>query len=105
MSQNLSPQEKPRSPVYTMGLVPLAVGGEVGCLTILIVIVSLVAGLWLDRVLGTKPVFTLILLLGSAPFSLYLTFQLARRSVNRMIAGQPSPPGGAKPIKEEEPSE
>jgi F0F1-type ATP synthase assembly protein I len=105
MNQVDEPKEPIRSPFYTMGLVPLAVGGEVGCLTILIVGIALVAGIWLDRLMGTKPVFILIFLLGSAPFSLFLAFRVARRSVNQLLAAQSPVKTQAKPNKEEDTSE
>jgi len=59
----------------------LTVGGEVGCLTLIIVIVSVFGGIWLDRILGTKPLFTVGLVLLSAPLSLFLTFWIATRAV------------------------
>lgn len=105
MNQNQGQPEKPSSKIYTMGFTPLVVGGEVGCLTIFIVVVALVVGIWLDRTLGTKPTFTLILLLGSAPFSLVLTFWVATRSIRQMTATQSQGMAKAQPEKEEENSD
>jgi len=62
----------------------LVVGGEVGCLTLVIVLGSIFGGLWLDNLLGTKPLITIILVLASAPFSIALTFWLARRAITDM---------------------
>ena len=59
----------------------LTVGGEVGCLTLIIVILAVFGGIWLDRILGTKPLFTISLVLVSAPLSLVLTYWIARRAV------------------------
>lgn len=59
----------------------LTVGGEVGCLTLIIVIASVFGGIWLDRILGTKPLFTISLVLVSAPISLVLTYWIAKRAV------------------------
>jgi len=105
MIQTPGQPEKPPSKVYTMGVTPLLVGGEVGCLTLIIVIIALVVGLWLDRIFGTKPVFTLILLLGSAPFSLFLTFWVATRSIRQMTASQTQEMKQARPAKEEDVSD
>lgn len=69
----------------------VSVGGEVGCLTLMIVLVAVFGGIWLDRVLGTKPIFTILLVVGSAPFALVLTFWLAMRAVKDI-----APPAGAK---------
>jgi hypothetical protein len=69
----------------------LTVGGEVGCLTLIIVLVAVFGGIWLDKVLGTKPLFTVSLVLLSAPLSLVLTFWIAKRAVadvNAKPAGQ-----------------
>jgi F0F1-type ATP synthase assembly protein I len=59
----------------------LTVGGEVGCSTLLIVLVAVFGGLWLDQILGTKPLITVILVLASAPLSLMLTVWIATRAV------------------------
>lgn len=102
MNQSQDQLEKPASKLYTMGLTPLMIGGEVGCLTLLIVGIALVAGLWLDRTFGTRPMLTILLLLGSAPFSLILTFWVATRSIRRMTASQSQQPMQARPIQEED---
>ena len=58
--------------------------GQVGCLTLVIILASLFGGLWLDNTLGTKPVFTLILLLAGIPISVLLMLYVARRTLDRM---------------------
>jgi MFS-type transporter involved in bile tolerance (Atg22 family) len=78
----------------------VTVGGEVGCLTLLIVLAAVFGGLWLDRLFGTKPVITIILVLSSAPLSLGLTFWLAMRAV-KDINPRPSPGGDNLASKEE----
>jgi len=50
--------------------------GQVGCLTLLIILGALVAGLWLDGQFHTRPLFTLILVLGSVPVTLFVMFRL-----------------------------
>jgi hypothetical protein len=105
MNQTEQKPQKPATNIYTMGFTPMVVGGEVGCLTLIIVILALVVGLWLDRTFGTRPMFTIILLLGSAPFSLFLTFWVATRSIKRMTASQIQGTVQAHPVKEEENSD
>lgn len=80
MSPSNTPPEK--NP-WLVALDPkvLTVGGEVGCLTLIIVLVSVFGGIWLDKILGTKPLFTIGLVLLSAPLSLVLTFWIATRAV------------------------
>jgi threonine/homoserine/homoserine lactone efflux protein len=60
------------------------VAGQVGCLTLGIVFVALFAGLGLDRLLNTKPLFTLILLIGSVPLTLYLMFRIVKAATDRI---------------------
>ncbi len=62
----------------------VGIGAQVGCLTLLIVFAAVFGGLWLDNLLGTKPVLTLIFVLASAPLSLALTFWTAVRSIKEM---------------------
>jgi F0F1-type ATP synthase assembly protein I len=83
MNQTEKAENKP--PV-TPNLVttPAVIGAQVGCVTLLIVFVSLFIGIWLDRIFNTKPAFILIFTLGSAPISLVLTFWLAKRAINRI---------------------
>lgn len=86
-----TPPEKTPQP-YAFSMKFMGVGAQVGCLTLMIVLGAVFGGIWLDRVLGTKPVLTVLLVLGSAPFSLFLTFWIAMRSVRDL-----NPPGPAKP--------
>ena len=76
----------PTSWQYAFSSRALVVGGEVGCLTVFIVLASVLGGLWLDNILGTKPLITLILVLASAPLSIVLTFWIARRAVKDLSA-------------------
>ncbi len=73
-----SPENNPWLAVFNMKV--LTVGVEVGCSTLLIVLVAVIGGIWLDRVLGTKPLFTISLVLLSAPLSLVFTFLIAKRA-------------------------
>jgi F0F1-type ATP synthase assembly protein I len=58
--------------------------GQVGCLTLVIIIASLFGGLWLDNTLGTKPLFTLILLLAGIPISVIVMLYVARKTLDRL---------------------
>jgi len=46
------------------------IGVQAGCISVVLVILALVAGLWLDRTFNTQPLFVLGLLLLSIPVSL-----------------------------------
>jgi len=58
--------------------------GQVGCLTLVIILASVFGGLWLDRTFGTKPVFTLILLFAGIPLSVLVMLVVARKTLARL---------------------
>jgi hypothetical protein len=61
-----------------------AVVGQVGCLTLLIILAALFGGLWLDNLPGTKPLFTIILMIASVPVTLVLMFWVVRKATARL---------------------
>lgn len=81
-NQNL--KEKPLSGQSSMQVawIPL----KAGCLTFSLAVVAILVGLWLDARLGTAPRWTLILLIGSAPFSLTGVYLIVRRALRRLRA-------------------
>ncbi|HMB21519.1 MAG TPA: AtpZ/AtpI family protein [Anaerolineales bacterium] len=58
--------------------------GQVGCLTLIIILASVFGGLWLDKTFDTKPVFTLALLLAGIPVSVFVMLTVARRTLKRL---------------------
>ena len=58
--------------------------GQVGCLTLVIILASVFAGLWLDNMFGTKPVLTLVLLFAGIPVSVFVMLFVARRTLTRL---------------------
>ena len=58
--------------------------GQVGCLTLVIILASVFGGLWLDNTLGTKPVFTLVLLFAGIPISVFVMLYVARKTLARL---------------------
>ncbi len=58
--------------------------GQVGCLTLIIILASVFGGLWLDKTFGTKPVFTMVLLLAGIPVSVLVMLVVARRTLARL---------------------
>jgi F0F1-type ATP synthase assembly protein I len=58
--------------------------GQVGCLTLIIILASVFGGLWLDKTFGTKPVFTLVLLFAGIPVSVLVMLVVARRTLARL---------------------
>jgi hypothetical protein len=61
-----------------------AVVGQVGCLTLVIILAALFGGLWLDGVFGTKPVITVVLMIASVPVTLIVMFWIVRKATVRL---------------------
>ncbi len=66
-------------------------------LTLVVIFTALFAGLWLDKILDSKPLFTIVLVLVSIPVTLFLTFRVVRAATARIQ------PARKKDIIEEEP--
>jgi len=73
--------DKKQNIVYTVLIVLV---GQVGCLTLVIILASVFGGLWLDQTFHTKPLFTLILLFAGIPLSVVLMLTVARRTLSRI---------------------
>ena len=58
--------------------------GQVGCLTLIIILASVFGGLWLDKTFGTKPVFTLALLFAGIPVSVFVMLAVSRKTLARL---------------------
>jgi F0F1-type ATP synthase assembly protein I len=58
--------------------------GQVGCLTPLILLGALFAGLWLDRQFETKPLFTILFIVGSAPVSVFVLYRIVRMATAKL---------------------
>ena len=76
-------EQKGRSTLTTLLIVLV---GQVGCLTLIIILASVFVGLWLDNVFGTKPVITLVLLFAGIPISVLVMLVVARRTLARIKA-------------------
>jgi magnesium-transporting ATPase (P-type) len=58
--------------------------GQIGCLTVIIITIALIAGLYLDRSLDTGRLFTLLFVVGSVPVTLYITVRVSLTAVARL---------------------
>jgi MFS-type transporter involved in bile tolerance (Atg22 family) len=61
-----------------LNLTLAGIAGQVGCLTLVIVLAAVFGGLWLDARFQTRPMITLILVIASIPISLVLMFLVVR---------------------------
>ncbi|MBM3144039.1 MAG: AtpZ/AtpI family protein [Chloroflexi bacterium] len=100
MSFANDPSKSPLHQVF--GLRTFTLGGEIGCLTLIIVLAAVFGGLWLDRTFGTeKHVITITLVLLSAPLALVLTYWRAMQAV-KDIQVKPSAEGEVDSTKKED---
>jgi hypothetical protein len=65
-------------------IIASGIAWQVGCVTVAIVAVALVGGLWLDQQLNTRPLLTVLLLLVSVPFSLLLVLRIALNAARQV---------------------
>lgn len=59
---------------------------QVGCVTLVLIGIALGAGLWLDAQFSTRPLFTVLFILGSVPITLYLMVRLVLGGMARLQA-------------------
>jgi hypothetical protein len=76
-----SEQNRKNSMISTLLIVVI---GQVGCLTLVVILASVLGGLWLDNTFGTKPVFTLVLLFAGIPLSVLLMLYASRKTLARL---------------------
>ena len=79
VTQNSSQSRNPRALAETQiaGLMT-----QSGCLVVAMVLVAAVAGSWLDRVRGPRPILTLLLVLGNIPVTLFILFRMAMQAIS-----------------------
>lgn len=90
MGQVEDPQKNRKQ--YWLNLTLAGAAGQVGCVTLIIIVVAVLGGLWLDAHFQTKPLFTLILLVVSIPVSLLSMLYIVRVVTSKIKMG---PPGNA----------
>ena len=71
---------------HTFNLALASVAGLGGSLVLIVVIGALFGGLWLDNTLKTKPLFTLVLVMGSVPVGIFLMYRVALSVISRSVA-------------------
>ena len=83
MTPSSSQPDKDRTQ-YAFNLTLAAVAGQVGCLTLFIVLAALFGGLWLDSQFDTRPMFTVGLMILSVPVTLVAMFWVVRKATSRL---------------------
>jgi len=74
-----------------LNLTLAGVAGLVGFFTLIIVLAAVFFGLWLDSRLGTRPWWTIGLVLGSIPVSLIVMLVVVRLAVSKIKTNTSSP--------------
>ena len=69
---------------HAFNLTLAAVAGQVGCLTLVVIFLSLFAGLWLDNQFQSRPLFTILLLVGSVPVTIIGMFWVVRKATSHI---------------------
>jgi magnesium-transporting ATPase (P-type) len=82
MSQTGDQPEK-KSAMRSFNLALAAVTGQVGCLTIVILLAAFLAGRWLDNQFGSDALFTVVLMVASVPVTLVVMFWVVRSVTSR----------------------
>lgn len=85
MSPASDPMDKNRKQ-YVFNITLAAVAGQVGCLTLFIILVALFGGLWLDNQFQSRPLFTVILTIASVPITLVVMFWVVKTATSRLQA-------------------
>lgn len=88
-----SPQktDKP-TPRNSKQLLLAVMVGQVGIITLVVVLAALLGGLALDKLLSTKPWFTIGLMIISVPISIILMVFVARKTVAKIKTQAPNTP-------------
>ena len=82
MSQTGDQPEK-KTALRSFNIALAAVTGQVGCLTIVIILGAFLAGRWLDNQFGSDALFTVILMVASVPVTLVVMIWVVRSITSR----------------------
>ena len=82
---------------YAKNLTFAGIAGLSGLITLFIVLISLLLGIWLDKLLGTNHGFTIGLILGSVPVTVIIMLKFVRWATSRI-----KPQTIQKPFEEED---
>jgi len=96
MSQIGDPSDK-KTALRSLNLTLAAVTGQVGCLTVIIILVAFLAGRWLDSRFESDALFTVILMVASVPVTLVVMFWVVKSVTSRFAK-----PSGHNLMEDEE---
>lgn len=93
MSEQPTKEPVDRSKILNLSV--LGIATQVGCLTLVIILGFMFLGLWIDNRFGTKPWWTMALVLGSIPISIIAMLAVVRsatKKLNEKIAAEKKKP-------------
>jgi F0F1-type ATP synthase assembly protein I len=88
---NPQPQDKQR----LVNMTVIALVGQVGCLTLLIVLGAVFLGMWIDSRMNSRPVGTIILVAVSVPLAIFVMLKVVRGTL-RKLGLESNPPENIK---------
>jgi F0F1-type ATP synthase assembly protein I len=74
------PQDKQR----LVNMTVIALVGQVGCLTLIIVLGAVFGGMWIDSRMDTKPFGTIILVAVSVPIAIFVMLKVVRATLRKL---------------------
>jgi F0F1-type ATP synthase assembly protein I len=98
-------KEQKQQTQRSANLAAAGLAGQIGCVVPVIILGSVLLGLFLDKTFETGKLITLILVLASLPVSIYLTFRLAMRAVTEINKSIPTASSKSNSPKEDETSD
>ncbi|NMB53849.1 MAG: AtpZ/AtpI family protein [Leptolinea sp.] len=82
MTEPTSGGNDQKQKIYNMAMAALV--GQVGCLTLIIIMAALFGGMYLDNRFDSKPWFTTGLLIGSIPISMGAMLYVSRAAIRKI---------------------
>jgi len=81
MDEEKGERVTPVQQLISLNIVKIA--GQVGCLTFMIIMAAMVIGLSLDSLLGTKPLFLILLMVVSAPVTFFMVLWTVKKNTSK----------------------
>ncbi len=78
---------------YAVNMTLAVVAGQVGCITLFLILLALIGGLWLDAQLNTRPLFTVVLMIASIPVTVIGMVWVVRKAtsqIQNISSGKPA---------------
>ena len=77
---------------------------QIGGLTLVVILVAIFGGIYIDRLLDPRPLFTIILIVGSFPISMYVIYRVALGAVGSIKPASSRPRGQKEMRSDDDPT-